>query len=88
MPRVYIECLHDKVIPLALQRQMHSKLPCQKVVSIDSDHSPFFSAPQKLTEILTGSLSSANPVKTGEHSPNGELSKSTIAASLLLESIT
>ena len=53
VPRVYIECLHDKVIPLALQRQMHSKLPCQKVVSIDTDHSPFFSAPQKLAESLT-----------------------------------
>ena len=54
VPRTYIECLHDKVIPLALQRQMQSKLPCENVVSIDSDHSPFFSAPQKLTEILTG----------------------------------
>ena len=53
MPRVYIECLQDKVIPAPLQRQMYAKLPCQKVVSLNTGHSPFFSAPQKLTESLT-----------------------------------
>ena len=53
VPRVYIECLQDKVIPPPLQRQMYAKLPCQKVVSMNTDHSPFFSAPQKLTESLT-----------------------------------
>ena len=53
VPRVYIECLQDKVIPPPLQRQMYEKLPCQKVVSMNTDHSPFFSAPQKLTDSLT-----------------------------------
>ena len=53
VPRVYIECLQDKVVPLPLQRQMYAKLPCQKVVSMNTDHSPFFSAPQKLTDSLT-----------------------------------
>jgi pimeloyl-ACP methyl ester carboxylesterase len=53
VPRVYIECLQDKVIPPPLQRQMYAKLPCHKVVSMNTDHSPFFSAPQKLTESLT-----------------------------------
>src|SRR5258706_226602 len=53
VPRVDIECLRDKVIPPPLQRQMYAKLPCQKVVSMNTDHSPFFSAPQKLTESLT-----------------------------------
>jgi pimeloyl-ACP methyl ester carboxylesterase len=52
VPRVYIECLQDKVIPPRLQRQMYAELPCQTVVSIDTDHSPFFSAPQKLAESL------------------------------------
>ena len=52
VPRVYIECLRDKAIPLALQRQMYGNLPCQKVVSIDTDHSPFFSAPEQLVEHL------------------------------------
>ena len=53
VPRVYIECLQDKVVPLPLQRQMYAKLPCQRVVSMNTDHSPFFSAPQKLTDSLT-----------------------------------
>src|SRR4029453_19384791 len=53
VPRVYIECLQDKVIPPPLQRQMDEKLSCQKVVSMNTSHSPFFSAPQKLTETLT-----------------------------------
>jgi len=50
--RYYIECLRDRVVPIELQREMCSTLPCQKVYSIDADHSPFFSAPQELTDIL------------------------------------
>jgi pimeloyl-ACP methyl ester carboxylesterase len=53
VPRVYVECLQDKVVPPQLQRQMYAKLPCRKVVSMDTDHSPFFSAPQKLADSLT-----------------------------------
>jgi len=52
VPRVYIECLRDRAIPLALQRKMYANLPCHKVFSIDTDHSPFFSAPDKLVEHL------------------------------------
>lgn len=53
VPRVYIECLRDKAIPLALQRQMYANLPCQKILSMDTDHSPFFSATDTLVEHLT-----------------------------------
>ena len=53
VPRYYIECLRDRVIPLALQRKMHSALPCKRVYSIDTDHSPFFSAASELTSILS-----------------------------------
>jgi hypothetical protein len=48
VPRVYIECLRDKAIPPALQKKMYTALPCQKVISMDTDHSPFFSAHQAL----------------------------------------
>lgn len=61
VPRVYIECLQDMVIPPQLQRQMYAKLPCQRIVSIDTDHSPFFSAPQKLADSLTA-LADVNAV--------------------------
>ncbi len=52
VPRNYIECLHDRVIPLALQRSMRAVLPCKRIVSLDADHSPFYSTP----ELLAGHL--------------------------------
>jgi pimeloyl-ACP methyl ester carboxylesterase len=52
VPRIYIECLRDRAIPLSLQRQMHASVPCHKVVAIDTDHSPFFSSPDALVDHL------------------------------------
>jgi pimeloyl-ACP methyl ester carboxylesterase len=52
VPRYYIECLQDRIIPIALQRKMHSALPCKRVYSIDTDHTPSFSSPAQLTSIL------------------------------------
>lgn len=48
VPRAYIECLQDKAIPLALQRSMVSVLPCKQVTTLDTDHSPFYSAPEAM----------------------------------------
>ncbi len=52
LPRTYIECLRDNAISLAMQRRLHAALPCQRVFRLDTDHSPFFSAPDALTEAL------------------------------------
>jgi pimeloyl-ACP methyl ester carboxylesterase len=52
VPRVYIECLRDRAIPPALQKQMYSALPCKRVLSIDTDHSPFLSRPDELVTHL------------------------------------
>ena len=52
VPRAYIECLQDRAIPITLQRSMVSALPCRKVVTLDTDHSPFYSASELLTEQL------------------------------------
>ncbi len=52
VPRVYIECLRDKAIPIALQRRMQAALPCRQVLALDSDHSPFFSRPDELAAHL------------------------------------
>lgn len=52
VPRVYIECLQDKAIPPALQKKMYMALPCQKVISMETDHSPFFSAHDELVSHL------------------------------------
>jgi pimeloyl-ACP methyl ester carboxylesterase len=52
VPKVYIECLQDRAVTLPLQRAMQAAQPCDAVYAIDSGHSPFFSQPDRLTEIL------------------------------------
>ena len=52
VPRFYIECLRDKCIPHSLQKKMYAALPCRKIMTLDTAHSPFFSTPQKLVECL------------------------------------
>ena len=52
VPRVYIECLRDKAIPVALQRRMARNAACDIVASLDTDHSPFFSTPVSLVDCL------------------------------------
>ncbi len=52
VPRFYIECLRDRAIPLQLQRRMVASLPCKSVLTIDTDHSPFFSTPERLADLL------------------------------------
>jgi pimeloyl-ACP methyl ester carboxylesterase len=52
LPRAYIECLDDRAVPIGLQRAMHAVLPCDPVVTMDSDHSPFLCAPRALAAHL------------------------------------
>lgn len=52
IPRAYIECTKDKAISLALQRMMVEASPCDKVISLGTSHSPFFSAPKELAAAL------------------------------------
>jgi hypothetical protein len=37
---------------LNLQQEMQKQSPCLRTFSIDTDHSPFFSAPEQLADIL------------------------------------
>lgn len=52
IPRVYIECLRDQTIGPSLQKQMYMATPCHKILSLDTGHSPFFSAPAELVTHL------------------------------------
>jgi pimeloyl-ACP methyl ester carboxylesterase len=52
VPRAYIECRYDHAISLASQKRMQAALPCDPVVTLDSDHSPFLSAPAALAQAL------------------------------------
>ena len=53
IPRYYIECARDRAITLRLQREMQETSPCQQTFSIDTDHSPFLSAPEQLADIFS-----------------------------------
>jgi len=48
VPRYYIETGDDRAIVPELQRLMQQDWPCRKVFEIDTDHSPFYSAPETL----------------------------------------
>src|SRR5207249_2407249 len=39
--RIYIECVRDRAISIARQREMWGARPCERVETIDTDHSPF-----------------------------------------------
>lgn len=51
--RVYIETVQDKGVTPTLQKKMYTATPCQKVISMDTSHSPFLSAPEQLVNHLT-----------------------------------
>jgi pimeloyl-ACP methyl ester carboxylesterase len=52
VPRAYVECLRDRVVSPAAQRAMYAATPCARIASLASDHSPFYSAPTALVDIL------------------------------------
>lgn len=52
VPRHYIECLHDRTIPISDQRMMQTLQTCASVTSLDADHSPFLSRPRALADAL------------------------------------
>ena len=52
VPRVYIECTEDRAVTPFIQRKMYTELPCEKVYRLATSHSPFFSKPKELVNIL------------------------------------
>jgi pimeloyl-ACP methyl ester carboxylesterase len=52
VPRVYIECRRDRALSLSEQRRMVNAMPCERILSMDTDHSPFLSSPDELTAHL------------------------------------
>lgn len=53
VPRAYIECLDDRALPIAYQRHMQAMSPCEQVVTLDSDHSPFVCSVDALSNAIT-----------------------------------
>lgn len=57
IPSSYISCTRDMVIPLHHQRRMLARRTCNTLLQIDTDHSPFYSAPEQLAALLEASAS-------------------------------
>ena len=43
VPRVYVECTLDRAITHGAQQRMQATLPCRERITLETDHSPFFS---------------------------------------------
>jgi hypothetical protein len=52
VPRFYIECTEDRAVTPFIQKMMYTETPCEKVYSVATSHSPFFSKPQELSDIF------------------------------------
>lgn len=50
--RIYVECVRDRAISIAKQREMLAARPCERVETMDTDHSPFLSRPDELAAHL------------------------------------
>ncbi|MFM5949357.1 MAG: alpha/beta fold hydrolase [Novosphingobium sp.] len=56
LPRTYIECSHDRTIPLSSQRRMQELVPGARVETLEADHSPFLSQPEALARLLIAAI--------------------------------
>jgi hypothetical protein len=50
--RFYVEGLRDNAVSLAYQRAMTERTPCERVFTLEGDHSPFLYAADRLAGIL------------------------------------
>jgi hypothetical protein len=53
VPRIYVECSEDRAMTLAAQRRMQKAPPCRERITLEADHSPFFSHSERLTDVLS-----------------------------------
>jgi pimeloyl-ACP methyl ester carboxylesterase len=52
LPRAYIKCLRDQAIPPAMQQRMLTDHGIERVIEIDTDHSPWLSRVDELVAAL------------------------------------
>jgi pimeloyl-ACP methyl ester carboxylesterase len=52
LPRAYVECARDQCLSLERQAAIQAPAPCDPVIRLDTDHSPFLSDPKALTDAL------------------------------------
>jgi pimeloyl-ACP methyl ester carboxylesterase len=58
-PRYYIACTQDQAITIGRQRHMLEQGNCRKTATLETSHSPFFSAPDAVADAITGFVADA-----------------------------
>jgi len=53
IPKFYIQCLQDRIVSPSLQGKMAKTTPCERIFSLNTDHSPFLSVPDELAAQLS-----------------------------------
>jgi acyl carrier protein len=53
IPKYYVECTEDRAVTPYQQRTLRDAAPCDFVMMLDADHSPFLSRPLELASALT-----------------------------------
>jgi pimeloyl-ACP methyl ester carboxylesterase len=61
IPRAYVKTLRDRVFSVEFQTSMHQRVPCEQVITLDCDHSPWYSAPDALANALDSVWDSGDP---------------------------
>lgn len=56
IPRLYIETLRDASLTIDMQRRFQADVPGADLVCMDTSHSPFFSRPEELAEVIASVL--------------------------------
>lgn len=56
IPRAYIECIEDQAIHIVAQREMAKSGNCDPIITLNTSHSPFFSAPVELADAIEQTL--------------------------------
>ena len=69
VPRAYVETSDDRTLDIAKQRAMQATAPCDSVITLDADHSPFLSAAPQLADALM--TIAAKFVTGGSSGPSG-----------------
>ena len=52
VPRAFIACSDDRLLTPERQARMLAAVPCDPVITLDSDHSPFLSMPDALVATM------------------------------------
>jgi pimeloyl-ACP methyl ester carboxylesterase len=64
VPRIYVECLRDRAISISVQRRMLTQAGCNRVFTLDCDHSPMLSRPQELAECLLAAQATGSAARS------------------------